>query len=336
MTGGIRRGGAFRQIEWPTVALIALCYGSWFAAGLFLWPVSAVAALVVMAIAVALQSSLMHEVLHGHPTRNAAINESLIALPIGIFWPYRRFKSLHLRHHRDERLTDPFDDPESFYQSLWAHDQMPKFFRVVLWLNNFMILRIFLGPIMGVGGLVWSDLAAIAKGDRKVLRAWVHHGIGVAFVVWIVTSLFGVPIWLYLLVPAWAGHGIIAIRTYAEHQWSDVPEGRTIIVERSLLSVLFLNNNLHLVHHQKPNVPWYQLPALYWSKREEWVQKNDGYVYANYLALFMRFGFRPKEPVVHPAWRRDVEQQYIFLPEGHGHVVTPSANISPVASPPRD
>ena len=33
---------------------------------------------------------------------------------------------MHLRHHADERLTDPFDDPESYYQALWQHDELPR------------------------------------------------------------------------------------------------------------------------------------------------------------------------------------------------------------------
>ena len=69
------------------------------------------AALALLAVTIALQSSIVHEVLHGHPTRNALVNEAFVFLPIGLVWPYRRFKALHLRHHADERLTDPFDDP---------------------------------------------------------------------------------------------------------------------------------------------------------------------------------------------------------------------------------
>ena len=57
----------------------------------------------------------MHEVLHGHPTRSGRVNEALVFLPIGIVWPFRRFKAIHLRHHADERLTDPFDDPYVSY-----------------------------------------------------------------------------------------------------------------------------------------------------------------------------------------------------------------------------
>ena len=80
-------------------------------------------------------------------------------------------------------------------------------------------------------------------------RAWELHAAGLIVVIAVVTFGFGMPFWLYLLVPAWFGQSLIAIRTFAEHQWSERPDGRTIIVERSPLSLLFLNNNLHLVHH---------------------------------------------------------------------------------------
>ncbi len=310
---------AVASIEWQTIVLIALCYGIWFAAGMWLWPVVPVAALAVMTITIALQSSLMHEVLHGHPTRNALVNEALVAFPIGLVWPYRRFRSLHLSHHRDERLTDPFDDPESYYKARWRYDRAPELVKTVLRLNNMMVVRIFLGPILGVSALVWGDLQAIWGGNRKIRKAWIIHSLCAIPVIWLVQSVFAIPFWLYLLVPVWAGHGIISVRTYAEHRWSEDPEGRTIIVEKSLLSILFLNNNLHLVHHERPHLPWYQLPAEYWSRRTEWIEKNRGYVFPNYLPLLRNYGFRPKEPVVHPAWRRDIESPFIFLPKGHGH-----------------
>ncbi|TIX76373.1 MAG: fatty acid desaturase, partial [Mesorhizobium sp.] len=49
------------------MALAFFCYGTWLAAGLFLWPSYPLLALVVLALMAALQSSLAHEVLHGHP-----------------------------------------------------------------------------------------------------------------------------------------------------------------------------------------------------------------------------------------------------------------------------
>ncbi len=329
-------GDAFRRIEWLTVGLIFACYTIWLAAGLLLWPIAPLLALAVLSITVALQSSLVHEVLHGHPTRSGLINEAFVSVPIGLAWPYRRYKALHLRHHRDERLTDPFDDPESFYKARWKYDQMPRIFQYILHLNNVLLVRVFLGPILGIFGLVWTDCKSILTGNREVLLAWLRHILLSIPVVLVVILVFKIPLWIYIVGPVWIGHGIISIRTYAEHQWSESADGRTLIVERSILGLLFLNNNLHIVHHTLPAAPWYKLPSIYWANREEWQRRNGGYVYPNYLSLLMRYAFRAKEPVTHPAWRRDIEQRFIFLPKGNGQQGDEGANIPAVAKPQKD
>ena len=293
------------RVEWPTVALAAACYGVWAACGVWLWPVMPVAALIVMGVMVALHSSLVHECLHGHPTRDAALNELLVALPLGLAWPYRRFKALHMKHHCDERLTDPFDDPESYYHALWAHEKMPRWFRFVLRVNNTLAGRIVLNPLLGTFGLVASDIKLMLGRARGVMDAWARHLAGAAVVAAIVTYGFGMPLWLYVLVPGWIGQSIIAVRTYAEHQWHKSAEGRTLIVERSPLSILFLNNNLHLVHHKMPSAAWYHLPKLFRERRGEWLDMNGGYVFPNYLALMRAHLFKGKEPVVHPQLRRE-------------------------------
>ncbi len=318
------------------MGLILACYGTWFVAGYWLWPNWPLLALALMTVSIALQSSLMHEASHGHPTKYRWINEVLVGLPIGLVWPYRRFKSLHLRHHRDERLTDPFDDPESYYRARWQYERMPRFFRLILQLNNLMLVRLILGPILGLGGLMWSDANAILAGNKKVIHAWTVHAICVLPVISLLVFVFEIPLWIYVLGSAWPGLSLIAIRTFAEHQWSESPEGRTIIVERSILGLLFLNNNLHIVHHQHPAIPWYQLPSLYWANREKWQRLNNGYVFPNYAALIRKYSFRAKESVIHPVWRRDIEQQFIFLPKGHGHDTAKSANVRAVAKPQKD
>src|SRR5690606_28666250 len=125
---------------------IAACYAVWFAAGFWLWADHPLVAAVVLTLVIALQSSLMHEASHGHPTRRSIVNELLVGLPIGLLYPYRRFKALHLRHHADERLTDPFDDPESYYRALWQHERFPGWFKAMLAFNNSMVGRFLIGP----------------------------------------------------------------------------------------------------------------------------------------------------------------------------------------------
>lgn len=302
-----RRKSRKPAVEWPTVALIIACYGLWLIAGLVVWPSWPIVALLLLALTIALQSSLVHEVLHGHPTRNALVNEAFVFLPLGLTWPFRRFKTLHLRHHADERLTDPFDDPESYYQALWHHETMPGWLRALLRLNNTMVGRFFLGPWLSAVGFFVGDARLILAGDKAVRQAWVLHAVGLLVVVPIIAYGFGIPLWLYVLVPCWLGQAMIAIRTFAEHQWDEAPEGRTVIVEKTPLSFLFLNNNLHFVHHASPTVAWYKLPKLFRERRDEWVAANNGYVFPNYLAMLKAYAFRAKEPVVHPTLRSSKE-----------------------------
>ncbi|HEV7252376.1 MAG TPA: fatty acid desaturase [Mesorhizobium sp.] len=326
-----RRNSRKPAIEWPTVLLIAACYAAWAAACLWLWPISPMLAVLVLGVVLAMQSSLMHEASHGHPTRKLWVNELLVGLPVGLVYPFRRFRVLHLRHHADERLTDPFDDPESYYQALWRHRALPRWLKGLLKVNNTMVGRFVLGPWLASAGFLLSDAKLLGAGDRAVRRAWAHHAIGLALVLPFVTLVAGIPLWAYVLGPVWLGQALISIRTFAEHQWAERPDGRTLIVERSPFALLFLNNNLHLVHHKNPTVAWYRLPMLFRARREEWLKLNDGYVFPNYSALFRAFAFRPKEPVVHPVLRREADSVLPAASEAASRLSVPLADHLPTA-----
>jgi fatty acid desaturase len=323
------------RVEWPTVALIAATYGGWLAVGLAVWPHYPVLALLLLGVLLAMQSSLMHEASHGHPTRKGWLNELLVGLPIGLVYPFRRFRILHLRHHADESLTDPFDDPESYYRALWQHRELPSVLKMLLAVNNTMAGRFILGPLLGTAGFLLADAKLVIGGDRSVRRAWVLHALGLAVVLPVVILGFGIPVWAYLCA-VWLGQSLISVRTFAEHQWSERPDGRTIIVERSPFSLLFLNNNLHLVHHKSPNVAWYRLPALFRSRREEWLALNGGYVFRNYSQLFLAYAFKAKEPVVHPVLRRQPEAGRAFNPRVRGRTLGGMGPVPAPAEPPKE
>lgn len=324
-----------RGVEWPTVLLVLATYAAWAAIAMWLWPVSGIGAVLALGVVLALQSSLMHEASHGHPTRKAWINEILVGLPVGLVYPFRRFKALHLRHHADENLTDPFDDPESYYRALWQHRALPRALQFLLSINNTMIGRIVLGPLLGSAGFLLAEARLAAAGDRAVRKAWTLHAAGLVVVLAAMLFLFAMPVWAYLL-SVWIGQSIIAVRTFAEHQWSERPDGRTIIVERSPFAFLFLNNNLHLVHHKNPNVAWYRLPAMFQAKREEWIALNHGYVFPNYFALLKAFAFTPKEPVAHPALRRAPEPGRAFKPRIRAHTLNGMGSVPVPAEPPKE
>jgi fatty acid desaturase len=149
-----------------------------------------------------------------------------------------------------------------------------------------------------------SDWRAARAGDRRVVEGWLAHIPAVALVLAVVT-VSPMPVWAYLAA-AYLGLSLLKIRTFLEHQAHEKARGRTVIIEdRGPLALLFLNNNLHVVHHMHPRVPWYRLPGLYRSNRARYLGVNEGYRYGSYLEIFRRFLFSAKDPVPHPILRRE-------------------------------
>lgn len=273
-------------------------------AGLALYAPLGALACVPLAIAVAFHSSLQHEALHGHPTRSAALNEALVWLPLGLFIPYRRYRQLHLVHHNDERLTDPYDDPESYYVAEGDYAAMGRVRRALLAINATFAGRMPIGPPLSLFGFWRAEWQAVRAGDRLVRAAWLHHFAGLVPVAAAVTAA-GVPLSLYVLLVAWPGMSLIMVRSFIEHRADEDPKRRSAIVEAGAFwRLLFLNNTLHRVHHERPGVPWYELPAIWRAERVRILAENGGYLVRGYGEVVRRWLLRRREPVVHPLMRR--------------------------------
>jgi fatty acid desaturase len=290
-----------RGAEWSTLGLVLACYALWLLVLILLPDLSLGLTVLCLGGLAALHSSLTHEALHGHPFRNRLLNEALLFLPLTLFIPYGRFRDTHLAHHRDERLTDPYDDPESNFQDpeIWA--QMPGWRRGVLRINNTLLGRVLLGPLLGQISFITGDWRLARAGDRAVMRDWLLHGLGLALVIWIALKT-PTPIWA-LCLGAYIGLALVKIRTFLEHRAHADCHSRTVVIEdRGPLAWLFLNNNLHVVHHLHPGVPWHALPRLYRKNRDRYLQSNQGYHYRSYGEVFARYLLRSKDPVPHPLW----------------------------------
>ena len=237
--------------EWPTWVALAVCYTIWLSAitwhdvlGWF-W----VAPAMLMAT---FHSSLQHEALHGHPTRSGALNEILVFPAIGLFVPYRRFRDTHLRHHNNVMLTDPYDDPESWYLSRHDWHHTSPLMRGLLNINSTLGGRILVGPALALYGFWRNDLKLVRAGDRQVLRAYIMHFTGVVPIIALLVWL-DIPLWTYGLFVAYPGMSILMIRTFIEHRAEKPVAERTAVIEAGLLMrLLFLNNNYHAVHHSHP------------------------------------------------------------------------------------
>lgn len=291
-----------KYVEWPTLALLGGTYALWVAATLWLPGVSLPLAVAVAAVAIAMQSSLQHEVIHGHPFPDNRWNTALVVPALSLVIPYLRFRETHLAHHRDSELTDPFDDPESNFLDGNVWDRLPGWLHAVLNVNNTLAGRLLLGPLVGTVFFLVSEYRS-ARRDPRVLRGWLWHVPMVAPVVaWVAWA--PMPFWAYLLA-CYAALALLRIRTFLEHQAHAQSRARSVIIEdRGPLALLFLNNNLHVVHHMHPRVAWYRLPELYRDNRDRYRRMNGGYVFSSYGEVFRRYLFRRKDPVAHPLWRR--------------------------------
>ena len=272
--------------------------------GLITWFHEAIPlALLVLAggYVVAWQGSLQHEVVHGHPTHWSLLNRALVFPSLWLWLPYEIYREHHLRHHRDAYLTDPIEDPESFYVTAMQWRGLSPFVRALRTINNSLLGRLLLSPLLSV----WSLYSALfTRGPQQVgsVRIWAVHAASVALVVTWVVAVCGMSFWVYLLCFVYPGMALTLLRSFLEHRAAENAAERTAIVEAEApLALTFLNNNLHVVHHEAPWLPWYAIPRRYRERRDEILAANGGYCFRGYREVALRYLLRPKEPVIHPA-----------------------------------
>jgi fatty acid desaturase len=290
-----------RAVEWPTVALAALIYGGWAALTFFHAALPTWLIIVLGAWLIAWHSSLQHEIVHCHPTRWQRVNDMLGFTPLSLWLPYARFPMTHLVHHRDEALTDPLDDPESFYltPAQWQRLDPPR--RALLWAQTTLLGRLLLGPAWTVSRFLADEAQAIATGDRRRARIWAVHIAGVAAVIFWLVAICDMSIGFYVAALVYPGTALLLVRSFAEHRAAPDFRQRIAIVENAwILGPLFLFNNLHAAHHERPDLAWYELPRWYGANRERLVLANGGLVYDGYAEIVRRFLFVPHDTPIYP------------------------------------
>ncbi len=287
--------------EWPTLILIAGFYASfgaltWYWATLPWWLTWPAAAYLTC-----LYGGIQHEVIHRHPTVSQKLNEALVFPSVLLWVPYVRYRDLHLQHHRSDVLTDPYDDPESFYLDPQDWSQRNPAMRLLLRANNTLAGRLIIGPTVAAMRFWCSDARRTAAGDSSIAWAWLAHMPAVAVLFAWVWGVCGISPLTYIAAFAYPGTALILLRSFAEHRAHEEVGGRTAIVETCpAMALLFLNNNLHALHHARPGLAWFRLPRIYRADRDALLAGNDGYLIAGYRRLFSRYLLAQKEPVPHP------------------------------------
>ncbi len=296
-----RRPPARRGVEWPSVALCLGVYGGFLLLTLFHarlpWPVTTA----LGAPLLALQGSMQHEFIHGHPTRWRRLNRALAGVPLSLWLPFESYRMTHLVHHRDESLTDPFDDPESQYWTAEAWARLGPVGRAALLFHTTLFGRLLFGPAIVVARYLAAEARAVWRGG-VARRIWAWHVVTTAAVLAWVVVVCGMDPLFYVLGLVYPSTSILLLRSFAEHRAAEGVAERTAIVENApVLGFLFLFNNLHAAHHERPLVPWYALPRWYRANRARLIAENGALVYDGYGAVARRFLFVPHDAPVHPA-----------------------------------
>lgn len=283
------------KIEWPTLILFVLTYSAWLSLTALHahLPISLVLVLLIMLVT--LHSSLQHEVIHGHPTPWPMVNTALAFPALGLAVAYPRYELMHLQHHRNWLITDPYDDSESYFVS---HKHWASFSLLVqrlLNFNNSLFGRLSVGPAIMIVRFFSSEFS-LSRTHTDIRHSWLWHLLSSTLIIaWLVLVDFSIL--LYVLAVAYPAISVLMLRSFSEHLPEENIELRSAIVKTNwLMQLLYLNNNYHRVHHDHPEIAWYRLPELY---RRDY-QHHTKHVYNGYSELFVRYGFKQRYAVEHP------------------------------------
>jgi fatty acid desaturase len=288
-------------VDWPTVWVGAGLYGAF---GLLTWFHHALPWWLILPLGgylVALHGSLQHEAVHGYPFRSRFWNSAFVFPSLWLWLPYLHYRHTHLLHHRNERLTVPGEDPESIYVSVETCAHMHPLHRAYREAMTTVAGRLVLGPPYFAVRVWWEMAKSLRDGHWAYMRQWFIHIPAVALVLLWVMAVCGIPLWQYVLLYAWPGVSLTVLRSYLEHQGRAEVGHRTVIIETGpVLSLMYLHNNLHALHHLEPAAPWHQRPRRFRERRNEVFTWNGGYRYRGYGEIVVRHFLHPKEPLVHP------------------------------------
>ena len=293
----------YDRYELPTVVLGVVLYASWLA---LTWYHAAIPGWLLFLLGGYVTQwhfSLQHESIHGMRNWPAWLRTTFVWPPIGLWMPYPLYNRSHSTHHVNFYMTHPQRDTESYYQMQATWPTASRAQRTLVLLNQTLWFRLVFGPFVRLWKMARRESGRFRNGDYSNLKHWAMHAVSLTVILWWVISVCDMPLWKYLLCFAWPGMSLGMLRTFTEHRWSDKPMERVAIVEsNTVMGVLFLYNNLHLVHHRFPTLPWYRIPAKFRANREEMLATNKHFYYRGYLDIVRRFLFRPVFDPAHPKW----------------------------------
>ena len=248
---------------WPTVALAVVACGAWLCAvvGHAVGAVPTEIAAPLALVAAYVSFTPLHEATHGNvggrtrPWLDAVVGW---ASSIPLLAPYPAFRALHLRHHA--KTNDPELDPD-----IWVAGAG---WRVVARCLTILphYYQMFLGPM--------SRESSSAARNRTTAIVYLAVLIP-SLVAWALAG-WASTVLAVVVAPAWLASGLLAlVFDWLPHHPHAV-QGRfvdTRVFPSFGLEMLMLGQNLHLVHHLWPSVPFYRYGAVFAACRDALAEK---------------------------------------------------------------
>jgi fatty acid desaturase len=291
----------FRRFDGPTWLVASALYTAWF---LLVWYHALLPWWVILiagSYITAWHFSLQHEAIHSFRGVPRWLSFGVVFPPLGMWFPFPLYRKSHRTHHRDDDLTAPGVDTESYYvrQADWV--RLGSFERGVLMVNQTLLGRLAIGPLVRLRALVIREIRRVRSGDRSHLPHWALHMLAVGGLFWFISGVCAFPWWQYVLLVAYPGMSLGLLRAFYEHRAAPDASERTASVESNFVfGMLFLYNNLHVVHHRKPAMPWYEIPRYYRENRQELLAANGQFVFTGYGELARKYMLAPVFSPVHP------------------------------------
>jgi fatty acid desaturase len=286
--------------DWRTLVIAVLVYGGWLATVFLHKQMPWWATFALLTWFGAWHLSLQHELVHGHPFRNSKLNAALASLSLTMWVPFLSFKRDHISHH-NTTLTHPELDTESYYSmpERWQHSG--RFLRSIYWANRTIAFRLTIWSVFSTVQYFFADAWRAIRNVDNARSAWALHIPGLIAVTYIVNNLAGMSVIEYLIGGVFASHSLNMMRSFAEHKTLGDESTRTAMIDAGrVMSLLMLNNNLHIAHHDEPSAPWYKVPEVAERLNAfERAQKIDALYKGGYGELLRRFTFKPYDQPVY-------------------------------------
>lgn len=291
----------FKRIDGPTWLVAVVLYSCWT---LLVWYNAVLPWWVILPVGaylVAWQFSLQHEAIHSFRGVPAWLRFAVVYPPLGLWFPYPLYRKSHSTHHRDVHLTIPGVDTESYYVMRPDWENMSRVRRGLLIANQTMLGRMVLGPWLRLYLLVMRETRRIMHRDFSHIAHWAVHVVAVGILFGFISGICKFPWWQYCLLVAYPGLSLSLLRAFTEHRSAQNSQERTASVEsNAIFGLLYLYNNLHVAHHLKPTLPWYEIPRYYRENRITLLQSNGEFVYAGYGTLARKYLLKPVFSPVFP------------------------------------